>query len=55
MGFYFLCFIVIIKYNLSIKENKTIKIGLSLHSEMITGKNMPDILKKVLKNLKMKE
>ena len=30
MGFYFLCFIVIIKYNLSIKENKTIKIGLSL-------------------------
>ena len=33
MGLYFLCFIVIIKYNLSTEENKTIKIGLSLPFE----------------------
>ena len=33
MGFYFLCFIVIIKYYLSIEEIKTIKIGLSFPFE----------------------
>ncbi len=34
MGFYFLCFIMmLIKYNLSTEENKTIKVGLSLPFE----------------------